>query len=98
MLLEAMASGTPVIASDSIGNNEIIEEGKTGFLYTPGDSTGFQKKLKLILTEKEQVALVVENAREAMVARYSWKSVAKKYLVTLGMNSDAISPDADERG
>lgn len=35
--LEALAAGCLVIASDGVGNPEMIENGRTGFLYPPGD-------------------------------------------------------------
>lgn len=35
-LVEAMRAGLPVVATDVIGNNEVVADGVTGFLYEPG--------------------------------------------------------------
>jgi len=39
--LEAMASGVPVIGTDATGTREILERGRLGMLYTPGDEASF---------------------------------------------------------
>ena len=41
VLLEAMAAGLPILASDWRGIPEIVEEGKTGYLFPPSDTKGF---------------------------------------------------------
>ncbi|KAI8626535.1 glycosyl transferase group 1 [Xylariaceae sp. FL1651] len=48
VVLEAMASGVPVIARDEGGPSDIIDHGRTGYLVPPNDLEGFvQKVLKL---------------------------------------------------
>jgi glycosyltransferase involved in cell wall biosynthesis len=51
-VIEAMATGIPVIASDSGGNREVVLEGSTGRLFPPGD-------------ERRLAALILELARDA---------------------------------
>ncbi len=80
VLLEAMASGTPILASDSMGNNEIVEDMQSGFLFKLGDSPGFQKKLLLIYNRDINVNKMTINARNKMVNSFSWESVAQQYL------------------
>jgi glycosyltransferase involved in cell wall biosynthesis len=38
VLLEALAMGLPVVATNTVGNNEIVEHGRNGFLVPPGSS------------------------------------------------------------
>lgn len=48
-IMEAMACGLPVIASDIKGHRELVKEGETGRLYMDGDSAELIKKLRLML-------------------------------------------------
>jgi glycosyltransferase involved in cell wall biosynthesis len=80
VVLEAMASGIPVLASDSIGNNEIIEDLESGFLFQLGDSPGFQKKLLSIYNHEKKVDEVTRNARNKVLNSFSWEAVAQQYL------------------
>ncbi|MDP2594117.1 MAG: glycosyltransferase family 4 protein [bacterium] len=47
-LLEAMALGTPVIATDTGGNTELIADGQTGLLVPPGDDEALFQALKQV--------------------------------------------------
>jgi D-inositol-3-phosphate glycosyltransferase len=77
--LEAMACGTPVVASDVGGLSFIVKNGETGFLIPEGDEAGFAEAiLKLLLDVKlrEQMsAKAVAAARE-----YAWPAITGKIL------------------
>lgn len=47
-LMEAMACGLPVVASRIRGNVDLIDEGKGGYLCTPGDIDAFAGKINLL--------------------------------------------------
>lgn len=51
-LMEAMASGLPVIASDIRGNVDLIEDGKGGFLVNPYDVDRICDKINFIYNDK----------------------------------------------
>lgn len=44
-IMEAMACGLPVVASDIKGHRELVQDGETGLLYKDGDSADLQEKL-----------------------------------------------------
>lgn len=67
VVIEAMASGVPVIASSIGGIPEIIENGKTGILIPPEDSDAMAKAVEFIINNKEERNKIVENARKALV-------------------------------
>lgn len=52
-LMEAMASGLPVICSNIRGNNDLIVEDKGGYLIPPSDYLEISKKIKLLSDSKE---------------------------------------------
>lgn len=78
-LLEAMACGTVVVASDVGGNSEIIENDKTGFLLNPKNPEEFVSKIISIVSDKENSRLIVSAAKN-VVQRYDWNHVGKLYL------------------
>ncbi len=79
-ILEAMASGLPVIASDVGGNPELIRPGETGQLVTLGDTDGFAATLAqyidapaLLQTHGARARIAAEEdfSLETMVSRYA---------------------------
>lgn len=67
VLIEAMLGRVPVIAADSGGHREIIENRKTGLLVTPDDPTAFSSAAKVLLEENKFRETLVDNA-------WSWAS------------------------
>jgi glycosyltransferase involved in cell wall biosynthesis len=52
-ILEAMAAGRPVVATNVGGNREVIVEGKTGFLVPPGDSGALASQMVALLADRQ---------------------------------------------
>lgn len=65
-ILEAMASGTPVIGADAGGTPELIAQGKTGFLFPAGDAHALAAAL-LRLIEDAQLRKAMGEAARARV-------------------------------
>ena len=80
VILESMACGLPVIASDIPGNNEVVRNGNTGFLFDLNNSAGFQTLLNVVVKEREKRLRIGKNARKLMVEKFSWKKVANSYI------------------
>nr|VFJ68940.1 MAG: D-inositol-3-phosphate glycosyltransferase [Candidatus Kentron sp. DK] len=76
VILEAMAAGTPVIATRHGGPANIIEDGVDGYLVDPNDTSDFADKLIRLLTDDDARRAMGEKARQTVKARYSWESVA----------------------
>lgn len=62
--VEAMALGRPVIASSGSGFEEIIEDGISGFLVEPGNSTLLAQKIIICLRDEEKLRRISEGARK----------------------------------
>lgn len=80
VVLEAMSSGVPVVAARAGGIPDIVsaeEEGKTGFLFTPGDIDDCLHKIKLLLNSPE-LQLSVGKAGRAEVEKHDWRAATKK--------------------
>ncbi|MEO0224665.1 MAG: glycosyltransferase family 4 protein [candidate division WOR-3 bacterium] len=78
VLLEAMASKIPVIASDIEGYRQIIEDEVNGFLFESENYKNLADKIIMVLKNKNFVNKVVENAYKIVVEKYSWESVSKQ--------------------
>ena len=70
---EAFASNTPVICTNNCGcSSDLIENGKTGFIYKSGDLDDLYKKTKLILNDKKLSSLMTRNIKKK-IRNYSLK-------------------------
>jgi glycosyltransferase involved in cell wall biosynthesis len=78
--LEAMASGTPVIASRTGGLAEVVVDGETGFLVEPGDIHALRDRLALVLSDRRLAARLGSNARALVVERFTWRICAERCL------------------
>ncbi|XP_021744073.1 sulfoquinovosyl transferase SQD2-like [Chenopodium quinoa] len=79
VVLEAMSSGIPVVGARAGGIPDIIpedQEGKTGFLFSPGDLDDCLSKLKPLLHDRELRETIGKAAREEM-EKYDWRAATK---------------------
>ena len=80
--LEAMASGTPVVASRLGGLPEIVQHGVTGFLVEPGDAGELRERLAEILGDPALARRLGRNARDLVLDRFTWVACAERCLET----------------
>jgi glycosyltransferase involved in cell wall biosynthesis len=80
VVLEAMASGTPVVCSRVGGLPEIVEDGVNGFLVEPGDVEALHERLAEILGDRALAARMGRNARELALERFTWSACAERCL------------------
>jgi glycosyltransferase involved in cell wall biosynthesis len=79
-MLEALASGLPVITTTVGGIPEVIQNGKNGFLVKPYDSKGLAEKI-LYLTENPNVASEIGIAgRKTIEVKFNWDNIVKQVL------------------
>lgn len=64
VILESMAAGRPVVATDVGGNRELIEGGRTGYLVPPGDAAGIARRVVELLRDDELRQRMGEAGRE----------------------------------
>jgi glycosyltransferase involved in cell wall biosynthesis len=77
VLLEALACGTPVVASRLPGVRTLVDDGRTGFLVDPGDPIDLAARLTQCLRERDTLA---PNAVAFARARYGWEAIASQLL------------------
>jgi len=77
VLLEAMASGKPVVASDISGYRTILEDGKEGFLSQPREPKDIANRIIKILSNLNLSKTMAEAGRKKAL-RYTWTTISKQ--------------------
>jgi glycosyltransferase involved in cell wall biosynthesis len=97
-VLEAMASGLPVIASDVGGNNEAVEHEATGWLFPLGREGALEACLERLASEEAARRAMGARARSRVLERHSWTQAAQAYAALLQPQADAAAdPEAETR-
>ena len=76
--IEAMASRTPVVASEVGGLKFSVKDQVTGLLVPPQNEAAFAQAIDSILSDAEWARQMGENARDRVESRFSWDGVAKQ--------------------
>jgi len=79
-LAEAMACETPVISSNVGGISEVVEHGKTGFLYEHGDKMKLVEYAIQLLEDRELERKLGIEGRKQVIERFNGSKIADDYL------------------
>jgi glycosyltransferase involved in cell wall biosynthesis len=87
VIIEAFAKGTPVIASKLGAMAEIVDDGRTGLHFKPGDAADLAAKVRLLLAEPQKLARMRKAARgkfdESFRAEANHKRLMALYQLAL---------------
>jgi glycosyltransferase involved in cell wall biosynthesis len=78
VLLEALASGTPVVCADNIGYRQVIRDGAPGRFVPPDDAAALAAGIAEQLDDAALRRDWGERGRAAAVERYSWPEIARR--------------------
>ena len=78
-ILEAFASGTPVISTSPEGMRYLVEHGRTGLLCEPGNPDALAENVLRVLRDPELGLRLAASAFEDL-RRYRWESVREQWL------------------
>ena len=78
-LLEAMAQGAPVVATDAAGNNEIVEHAQNGLLVPWNDSRALASALNLLYKDRDLASRLGRAAREWVETKHSAEKMTADY-------------------
>jgi sucrose-phosphate synthase len=79
-LLEAAASGAPIVATNDGGPSDIIANCQNGILVDPFDRKAIEKAIMHALIEPEQWTTWSENGLKNVYTHYSWKRHTDRYM------------------
>lgn len=78
VLIEAMASGTPVVCADNVGFRQVIRDGVPGRFVPPHDAAAMAAGIGELLDDPARREEWAERGRRLVVERYSWPSVTDR--------------------
>jgi glycosyltransferase involved in cell wall biosynthesis len=95
VLLEAMASGLPVVAAAAGGVTDFVRPGEVGYLFAPGDGPGMARAVRTLLDDPDLRRRLAANARRE-AERWSWArstmELRATYQRVLGARAAQLRP------
>jgi L-malate glycosyltransferase len=80
VLLEAMASGCPVIGSNTGGIPDIIDDGENGFLVPEQDPMALAERIVLVLSDAKLKAKFRENGFARIRKSFTWEKISNDFF------------------
>ena len=77
-LLEAMAAGAALVAARAGAADQVMREGETGFLVTPGDADALANAIEPLMRDPQRAAEMGRRGRERAAAEFSIDAEAEK--------------------
>ena len=85
-IIEALLMEKPVIATNTGGIPELIEDGKTGFLIETGDHEDLIKKINQVFAQPVKASNMGSEGKKIIKENFSWDKIAKKFVLILNQN------------
>lgn len=78
VLIDALASGTPVIASNLPGVRSVFKDGVEGLLVRPGDAADLRDKLKKFLSDRTEAERMGKCSRDLAEEKYAQEKISAR--------------------
>ena len=88
-VVEAMAAGVPVVATDAGGTGELVQPGRTGELASRGDADALATVLQRVLADPARAAALGAEGRRVAEARLSLKGMVENLVA---LYEDLLEP------
>lgn len=82
-LLEAMAMGKAVLASETGGVPTYVKDNRNGLFFSPGDVTDLQRGIQYLMDNPEEANRMGRNARADVEAHYSTEVIARRLAAVI---------------
>lgn len=79
-IFESMEAALPIICSDMPIYRDIMKEYKCGILVDPLNEQQIHEAIQYLVTHKEEAWRMGQEGRRAVIEKYSWDALSKRYL------------------
>src|SRR5262249_7140962 len=79
VVMETLASGTPLIATPAGGIGAVLEHERTGWLVPERDPLALARAIETLLAQPTQRDALASAARDMALRRFSWSHVAERF-------------------
>jgi glycosyltransferase involved in cell wall biosynthesis len=83
-LLEGMACGTPVVATNVASLPEVVVHGETGFIVEPNDPEALRGRIRWLLDHPPEAASMGAAGRRRVLSCFTWPAVVRRCLQAYG--------------
>jgi glycosyltransferase involved in cell wall biosynthesis len=80
VVMEAMAAGVPVVATDIPGNRDLVVAGETGYLVGLGDRAAFARQTRILLDDAELARRFGAAGRERVLREFSIEKMIERHV------------------
>ena len=88
-LAEAMACGTPTVATRIGAYEEIVEHGKSGWLVPPADPRALAEAIRMMWNDASLRDRIAQGGRQRIVEKFNWRKAAEE---TLAVYEELVPP------
>jgi len=78
VVLEALACGLPVIATNIDANRAVVRDGENGLLVPPGDPLALANAIEMLARDEELRARLASNAHASVLPQYNWTAIGDR--------------------
>jgi len=79
VLIEAMAAGVPVVATDVPGIRDVVRHGQTGLLVPPSNASELAAAIRKVVEDRGLRLRLIQQAASDVKARFTWDIVLEQY-------------------
>jgi glycosyltransferase involved in cell wall biosynthesis len=89
-----MAAGVPIVASDVGACREVLDNGQSGYLVSPGDPVALADAIDAVCSDAPSAQERAAKARQKVLREFSIEEMAWRYAALLDVGSNAAGPSA----
>lgn len=79
-MMESMAAGLPVVATNTCGMRDVIQHGENGLLVPVRDGNALASAIAFLLDSRERREMIGRNSNELVSQHYTWPTIGQKVL------------------